>query len=94
MKLNLKVRLKNKVFWITLVPALITVIYALLSLFDIVPAIAEETAVKGFYAVISILTVLGVVIDPTTKGVGDSERAMSYERPFEDSAEDGGEADG
>lgn len=94
MKLNLKVRLKNKVFWITLVPALITVIYAVLSLFDVVPAIAEETAVKGFYAIISILTVLGVVIDPTTKGVGDSERAMGYERPFEDSAEDGGEADG
>lgn len=94
MKLNLKVRLKNKIFWITLVPALITVLYAVLSLFNVVPAISEETAVKGFYAVISILTVLGVVIDPTTKGVGDSERAMGYERPFDDSAEDGGEADG
>lgn len=92
MKINLKVRLKNKTFWITVIPAIITVIYALLSLLDIVPAIAEETAVKGFYAIISILTVLGVVIDPTTKGVNDSERALRYDVPYEDT--DGGDADG
>ncbi len=92
MKINLKVRLKNKTFWLTVIPAIITVIYALLSLLDIVPAIAEETAVKGFYAIISILTVLGVVIDPTTKGLNDSDRAMSYDVPYEDPG--GGEADG
>ena len=82
--MNFKVRFRNKTFWLTVIPAIITVIYAVLSLLDIVPKVAEEMAVKAFYAIISMLSVLGVLIDPTTKGIGDSERAMTYEKPFSD----------
>ena len=89
MKLNLKVRLRNKTFWLTAVPALITLIYAILALFNVVPAITEETVLRVVAAIFSVLTVLGVFVDPTTKGIGDSERAMGYERPFEDIEEDG-----
>ena len=84
MKINLKVRLRNKTFWLTAVPALITLIYAILALFNIVPSITEETVLRVVAAIFSVLTVLGVFIDPTTKGIGDSERAMGYERPYED----------
>lgn len=81
MKINWRVRLKNPAFWITVVPALVTVVYAVLSVFDVIPAVAEETIVKGFMALMSILATLGIVVDPTTKGVCDSERAMTYTEP-------------
>ena len=81
MKINWKVRLKNPTFWITVIPALITVVYAVFALFDVIPNIAEETLVNGFMAIMSVLATLGIVVDPTTKGIGDSDRAMNYNKP-------------
>lgn len=81
MKINWKVRLKNPAFWVTVIPALITVIYAVLALFDVIPNVAEETLVNGFMAVMSVLATLGIVVDPTTKGLNDSDRAMNYDEP-------------
>ena len=81
MKINWKVRLKNPAFWITVIPALITVIYAVLALFDVIPNVAEETLTNGFMAVMSVLATLGIIVDPTTKGLNDSDRAMNYEEP-------------
>lgn len=81
MKINWKVRLKNPTFWITVIPAIITVIYAVLALFDVIPNVAEETVVNGFMALMSVLATLGVVVDPTTKGANDSDRAMTYDKP-------------
>lgn len=83
MKINWKVRLKNPTFWITVIPAIITVIYAVLALFDVIPNVAEETLVNGFMAVMSVLATLGIVVDPTTKGIKDSDRAMTYDKPCE-----------
>ncbi len=81
MKINWKVRLKNPTFWITVIPALITVVYAVLALFDVIPNVAEETLVNGFMAIMSVLATLGIIVDPTTKGIGDSERALNYDKP-------------
>ena len=81
MKINWKVRLKNPAFWVTVIPAIITVIYAVLALFDVIPNVAEETLVNGFMAVMSVLATLGIVVDPTTKGLNDSDRAMNYDEP-------------
>ena len=80
--MNFKVRLKNKTFWLTAVPAIVTLIYCILGLFDIVPTISEQTIVKVLTMIISLLTTLGVFVDPTTAGIKDSERAMGYVRPF------------
>lgn len=82
--MNLKVRLKNKTFWLTAIPATITFIYTILSLFDVVPGISEATLVKLATMVISALSVLGVFVDPTTAGIRDSQRAMGYLTPFKD----------
>ena len=94
-KINWKVRLKNKAFWLTIIPAILTVIYAILNLVGIIPVIEKETLLRAVYALFSILSVLGIVIDPTTKGVGDSERALGYEEPYDDNAqaEEEGETD-
>ena len=56
--MNLKVRLKNKTFWLTAIPATITFVYTILSLFDIVPGISEAVLIKIATMVISALSVL------------------------------------
>lgn len=86
MKINWKVRLKNPVFWLTVIPALIALIYTVLGLLGVVPTISEDTLVNAVTAIISALTTVGVLIDPTTKGVGDSDRALTYEEPSDGSA--------
>ena len=86
MKINWKVRLKNPVFWLTVIPAVIALIYTLLGLFGVVPTISEDTLVNAVTAIISALTTIGVLIDPTTKGVSDSDRALTYEEPSDGSA--------
>lgn len=82
--INLKVRLRNPVFWATIIPALLAFIYSVLGAFDVVPAIAESEIVNIITAIISALTTIGVLNDPTTAGISDSEQAMTYEKPKED----------
>ena len=86
MKINWKVRIKNPVFWLTVIPAIVTFVYTVLGAFEVVPALSQDVVVNIITALISALTTVGVLIDPTTKGVGDSERAMGYDAPNDDSA--------
>lgn len=86
MKINWKVRLKNPVFWLTVIPAVIALVYTVLGLFGVVPTISEDVLVNAVTAIISALTTVGVLIDPTTKGVSDSDRALTYEEPSDGSA--------
>jgi phi LC3 family holin len=78
MKINWKARFKNKVFLATIIPLIITFIYQVLGLFDIVPKISEDSIINGVSVLINILATLGVLVDPTTKGLNDSERALTY----------------
>lgn len=87
MKINWKVRLKNPVFWLTVIPAAVTFIYTVLGAFGVVPAISQDMIVNIITALVSALTTLGVLVDPTTKGVGDSERALGYDEPGGNSEE-------
>ena len=83
MKINWKVRLKNKTFWLAIVPALLLVVQTVASLFgyawDFVVLNQQIAAVIN--AVFAVLAVLGVVTDPTTAGMTDSDRAMGYSKP-------------
>ena len=86
MKINLLVRLKNKAFWLSLIPALLLVAQTIASLFgynwDFVVLNQQITAIIN--AVFTVLTILGIVVDPTTAGIGDSQRALSYTEPNKD----------
>ena len=86
MKINLKVCFKNPVFWLTVIPAVITLVYTVLGAVGVVPSLSDDVVVNIITALISALTTVGVLVDPTTKGVGDSERAMGYDAPNDDSA--------
>lgn len=85
MKINWKVRLKNPVFWLTVIPAVIALVYTVLGLFGVVPTISEDVLVNAVTAIITALTTVGVLVDPTTKGVGDSDRALTYDVPSDGS---------
>lgn len=78
MKINIQARLKNKVFLISMSVLLISIIYKVLSLFGIAPSVDEHAILEVVSMVVDFLALLGVVVDPTTKGINDSERAMTY----------------
>lgn len=83
MKINLKVRLKNKVFWIAFIPALLMLIKAVANVFgfDIELLDVEGNLIAVVEAVFVLLSLIGVVTDPTTEGISDSERALTYDEP-------------
>lgn len=75
--INLKLRLQNKA---TLV-ALISAVFLMLQQFGLhIPTNIQE----GINTFVGILVILGIVTDPTTKGIGDSEQALSYIKPLDD----------
>ena len=86
MKINWIVRIKNKAFWIAVIPAVALVVQAVSAVFGF--TLNLNTLVGKLLAVVdavfALLVILGVVIDPTTAGVQDSQRAMSYEKPWVD----------
>ena len=81
--INWKVRIRNKAFWTALIPAVLLLVQAVAAVAGVelqLDAVGNRllAAVNALFAV---LAVLGVVNDPTTRGLGDSQRAMTYEKP-------------
>ena len=83
MMINWKVRILNKTFWVTLVPALALLIQAFLEVFNIKLELGDtiNKLLVFINALFAVLVIVGIVNDPTTSGVSDSTRAMTYERP-------------
>lgn len=90
MKLNWKVRFKNKVWLTSFISVIISFVYAMLSLFDIYPAVTQNIVMQVVNNVLMFLGLIGVIVDPTTSGFEDSDRAMSYEEPWKDDYNDPG----
>lgn len=84
--INWKIRLMNKQFWLSLIPALALTAQAIAAVFgweiDLTTVVGRLLTVVN--TVFALLVVLGIVVDPTTEGVGDSERALSYTEPWAD----------
>ena len=83
MNINWKVRLANKTFWISAIPALLLLIQAVAALFGFTLELGEigDKLIAVVNAAFALLTILGVVTDPTTSGVSDSAQAMTYIEP-------------
>lgn len=86
MKINWTVRIKNKNFWISLIPAMLLLVQAGAAIFGYTLDFGDlgNKLLTFVNAVFAVLVLLGVVTDPTTQGIGDSTRALTYERPNED----------
>lgn len=83
MMINWKVRILNKTFWVTLVPAVALLLQTLLAVFNIRLELGDTTdkLLVFINALFAVLVIVGIVNDPTTSGVSDSTRAMTYDRP-------------
>ena len=83
MKINWTVRIKNKTFWLALIPALLLLIQVVATVFgfDLKLDALGDKLIAVVNALFAVLTILGVVTDPTTAGVGDSKQAMTYDCP-------------
>ena len=84
MEMNWKVRFRNKVWLSSFIATILTFIYTILGMLDIAPKFTQNTVMNVVNAFLMVLCMTGVIIDPTTSGIGDSERAMTYETPYVD----------
>ncbi len=76
MKINWSLRFHNKVWLTTLLAVVCTFVFNLLDLFGIETTVAQEQVMQLGAALLSLLSTLGVVIDPTTPGVSDSQTVI------------------
>lgn len=81
--MNIKwiLRFKNKPVLVALVAAVVAFIYQILGLFGVTPGISEDQITEIVGLLINILVMLGIVVDPTTKGISDTSLAMTYDEP-------------
>ena len=91
MKINWKVRFKNKVWLTSFFAAILTFVYTMLGMFDIYPEITKNDVGEVINSLLMFLALIGVIQDPTTTGLSDSIRALAYEVPWVDIKEDGTE---
>ena len=86
MKINWIVRIKNKAFWLAIIPAVLLLIQAVADVvgYQIDFGDISEKLIAVVNAVFVVLSILGIVVDPTTADFGDSTRAMTYTTPNKD----------
>lgn len=83
MKINWTVRLKNKAFWVAIIPAMLMLIQVVASLLGFTLDLGElgDKLLEVIEAVFLVLGIIGIVNDPTTATLADSDQAMTYTEP-------------
>ena len=87
MKINIPVRFKNPWFWVGLGGVILSAMGMSPEMFTSWGAVWEAMVnmVRNPYMLVSVgLAVLGVFVDPTTSGISDSKRALSYKSPVKE----------
>lgn len=81
--INWKVRIKNKNFWMTLIPAVLMLVQVVAAVFGFSLDLGDlgNKLLAVVNAVFAVLAILGIVTDPTTAGISDSDQALTYEEP-------------
>lgn len=81
--INWKVRIKNKNFWMTLIPAVLMLVQVVAAVFGFSLDLGDlgNKLLAVVNAVFAVLTILGIVTDPTTAGISDSDQALTYDVP-------------
>lgn len=84
--INWTVRIKNKNFWMAVIPAVLLLVQTVAAVFGYSLDLGEigNRLIAVVNAVFGVLVVLGVVVDPTTAGISDSKQARGYNFPKED----------
>ena len=81
--INWEVRIKNKAFWVAFIPAVLLLVQVVAAVFGFTPNLGElgNRLLDVVNAAFSVLAILGIVADPTTKGITDSTQALTYKEP-------------
>ena len=81
--INWIVRFKNKAFWVALIPAILLLVQVVAAVFGFTLDLGDlgNKLLDVVNALFAVLTILGIVVDPTTAGTGDSVQAMTYTEP-------------
>lgn len=81
--INWKVRIKNKAFWVAFIPAVLLLVQVVAAVFGFTLNLGElgNRLLDVVNAAFSVLAILGIVADPTTKGITDSTQALTYKEP-------------
>ena len=84
--INWHVRIKNRDFWLTLIPAILLLVQVVAAVFGFQINLGDlgDKLLAVVNALFAVLVILGVVNDPTTNGLHDSTRAMGYDKPYKD----------
>ena len=88
MKVNWKIRFKNKIWLSTFISLIVGFVYNILACFEVFPSVTQNAVMQIISNVLTFLGLIGVIVDPTTEGFNDSDRAMGYVDPWKDD-EDG-----
>lgn len=85
MNINWLVRIKNKNFWMVIIPTVLLLIQQIAAVFGFQLDLGDlgNKLLDIVETVFIILAVIGIVTDPTTKGLSDSKQALTYDRPKE-----------
>jgi phi LC3 family holin len=81
MKINWKLRLRNKAVLAAIIAAIVGGVYGVCTPLGIELPKSQESIMAIAAAALSLLQLLGIIVDPTTKGIADSDRAMNYDEP-------------
>lgn len=81
MNINWVLRLKNKTTLTALIAAVLAFGYQVAGIFGVVPPVPQDALAQAAMLLVNLLVALGVVVDPTTAGISDSEQAMNYTEP-------------
>lgn len=86
MNINWLVRFKNKAFWVALIPAALLLVQVVAAVFGVTLDMGDvgNKLLAVVNALFAVLAILGIVTDPTTKGVSDSAQALTYDKPKDD----------
>lgn len=89
MNINWTVRIKNKTFWLSLIPAVLLLIQVVASVFGFTLDLGDlgDKLIAVVNALFAVLVILGIVTDPTTEGIRDSSQALTYTEPKKENTE-------
>ena len=79
--INWKVRFKNKVWLTAFISFVVSTVFQFLGMFEVAVPITQDHVMQIVATAMQLLSLLGVIVDPTTKGLPDSAQAMEYKEP-------------
>lgn len=84
MQINWKLRFQNRATLWAIISLVVSLTYRILDAVGVIPPFTADFVLEIAADVLTLLGLLGVIVDPTTDGVPDSNRAMGYEQPWKD----------